>query len=91
MAKVYLPIIAPNDFERFRRLLGANLPTTFDDWRHLAEDRSLQVIRGGDVLRGIEVDFHEFAVWLGAAPGRAADLSSLDHFAFLSGSRAEED
>jgi hypothetical protein len=85
MATVYLPIIAPKDFEAFKRLLGAHLRGTYDAWCHVAEARSLQVIRGGHIVRVIEVDFHEFAVWLTAAPGRAIDLTSLDHFRLSQG------
>jgi hypothetical protein len=91
MATVYLPIIARDDFDAFRRLLCASLPDTYDEWRHLLEDRSLQTVRGGHISRGIKVDPHEFAVWVAGAPGRESDLSALDRFASLSGSRADEE
>lgn len=93
MATQYLPLIHEKDFEAFRRLLGPNLPDTYDGWRQLSDDRALKVVKftGGNhhaVL--IEADPDEFATWP-PAEGKRHTLHDLDRYIDAKASRRERD
>ena len=90
MATRYLPIIQSGDYETFRRMLGRDIPDTYDEWCNLMANRSLQVTRGGHTARGIEIHPDEFSVWL-TAPGRERTFHSLEGLAFVKGSTLDRD
>jgi hypothetical protein len=35
MAKMYLPVIAPKDYEAFRKILRDEIPSNYAEWRFL--------------------------------------------------------
>jgi len=64
MATIYLPLIRKEDFETFKRLLGPNLPDTYDGWRQLVTDRGDMLIEERQQVVMKEVDPDEFADWI---------------------------
>lgn len=61
MATWFIPTIAKTDYESFRRVLGRNLPDTYDEWLYLANKRSLDNIAKGNESKPIELNADEFA------------------------------
>jgi hypothetical protein len=72
-----LPSISKDNFEAFRKYLGASLPQSYDDWLQL---RAACVAKNGpdDVIE-IDVVPDEFAEYI-ARRGQKADLQTLRQF-----------
>lgn len=84
MLPIFFPLIASQDYEAFRDILGSDLPGTYDEWLQLhrkdvAEHRR-QLIETSEV----EVYPDEFAGFL-RAYRTGAGLSALKDFAFAKG------
>jgi hypothetical protein len=90
MATQYLPIIQQKDFEAFRRILGNDIPDTYDEWCNFSADRGLTVTRQGHVAISIEADPYEFAAWL-ATDKTQRGLNGLDNFIWTKRGNAEHD
>jgi hypothetical protein len=81
MGKIYIPVIAPEDFDAFKKLLGPQLSMSYDEWiklsytmwhpDHLEED---------ETIVDVKVYPDEFARYLKATRS-AEDLKSLLPFA----------
>lgn len=90
MATQYLPLIRKEDFEAFKRLLGANLPDAYDGWRQLVTDRADMILKSQHHVVMKEVDPNQFAAWI-KATGRQTTLNALDTFTFQQATRVERD
>jgi hypothetical protein len=77
MSITYLPVIAADDFEAFRKLSGREFPQTYDEWCDL-RSKWLDDYRGA--IRNIRVDARKFAQYL-AENTKANELKSLLEFA----------
>jgi hypothetical protein len=81
---VYIPLIAPEDFQVFKAMLGADLPDTYEAWRDLTENRIHQITRNGETAVSVEINPNEFAVWI-TPRGRHPALQWLDAYANFKG------
>ena len=89
MATRYLALIEREDFEAFKRLLGAHLPASYDEWtkvRNYCIDQDRRTVKRTILVK---TDPDEFVRWLGARDARAT-LDLLDDFAFFKRSRSED-
>ena len=60
MASVPRAIIRKEDFKSFRRILGSQLPDTYDEWEQLTDNKNLKIAAGGHSVKGKEVDPEKF-------------------------------
>ena len=89
MATRYRALIRREDFEAFKRLLGAHLPGSYDEWAKVRQYCIDQDIKALKHVRLIETDPDEFIEWLSTRNARAT-LHLLDDFAFFKGVRPEK-
>jgi hypothetical protein len=89
MATVYVPFIRQEDFEAFRRLLGAHLSGAYDVWEQTRQRRIHQFIIARRRVISPEMDPDEFADWL-RTTRREATLDALDAYAFVFGTHTDE-
>ena len=75
----FFPSIAPDDYAAFRRLLGEDIPNTYDEWRNLQTNEIRQFRQVGRNTREVPVDPNEFAAFL-QTTGAQANLTSLRNF-----------
>lgn len=80
MAAMFIPTIAPADYQAFRRLIDRDLPDTYDEWLDLANKGSLDNIGKGHVSEPVDVDPNEFVRFV-RATGASANLHWLYNFA----------
>ena len=74
-----LPIIAPNDFDAFRRLPTRDLPDTYDEWFNLVSERRLEREYLGFKIIEVQVNANEFTRYL-SRTGVGASLKTLADF-----------
>ena len=86
MVDTFLPIIRKSDHKAFRRLMGNNIPDTYDEWSYLALKRKNDAVERQEVVHEIEVYPDEFASYA-AAHGHEHTLLVLLNFAFEKGTR----
>lgn len=80
MGTVHIPVIQPQDYSAFCRLLYGHLPDTVDDWGRLMKERGVHATHHGDAVQNVAVDPAEFARYLhGVRGGR--NLNCLYRFA----------
>ncbi len=75
------PLLTSDDYEAFRRILGAHLPDAYDKWLQLHTHDVTEHRRVGRAVREVKVDPHEFADFLHAR-GHVANLKTLREFTF---------
>jgi hypothetical protein len=90
MATLWIPFTSEQDFEAFKRILGRNLPDTYDGWRQLVTDRADRHLEVRQQVVIKEADPNEFAEWL-TATGREATLNALDTFVFQQATRVKDE
>ncbi len=75
-----LPVFRPEEYQAFRREVGANLADTYDEWAKAAAEQRDEAIRQGKSLVDIEVHYDEFIRHC-RATGEKADPKTLLAFA----------
>jgi hypothetical protein len=66
--KLYLPRIAPEDFESFRQLMKDQIPPTYQEW--LEAQRERVAMHGSNfVIVEVKVNVDQFARFCDAKPG----------------------
>ena len=75
-----VPVIRPDQYDSFRRAIGPELGDTFDQWTKLFQERKNEIIRRGETLALVPVDFDEFSRFCGAT-GTQPNLKTLLDFA----------
>jgi hypothetical protein len=80
MGTVYIPVIQPQDYAAFRRLLSGYLPDTVDEWDRILSEKGLAAGHHGDLVQSVTVDPAEFARYLHGAR-TARNLGALYRFA----------
>lgn len=75
-----IPVFAAQDYEAFRRLLGSDLPDTYDEWLQFHERKTRQLLQVGQDVRAIEIHPDEFYRFC-AARGTTANGKTLLDFA----------
>ena len=81
-----LAVIDQNDYESFRRILGGNLPDTYDEWFKFHSQEIADHLRLMHSFREIQVYPDEFADYLRPF-GRVADVVSLRNLAIEKATR----
>ena len=71
-----LPVIAQDDYESFRRILGNHIADTYDKWLDLFANWERQYGSGKDVVRQVKINSNEFSQNL-AATGAPANVNHL--------------
>jgi hypothetical protein len=61
MAAYPIPLIHRQDYDAFRRLMGADLPHTYDEWLKLHGEYGTGLLKQGHNTRQIEVHLDEFS------------------------------
>ena len=74
-----LPLISPNNYVAFRRLLGSDIPNTYNEWLKLQTKEIRGFVRAGLVTKTIGVNSDEFSRFL-RARGAKANIVSLRNF-----------
>jgi hypothetical protein len=64
MAIFPTPNIETNDYEAFQRILGSELPSTYEEWSYQESAAAADVVMRGHTVRQIQVDAAEFARYL---------------------------
>ena len=81
MAHVFvLPVIRREDYEAFKRDVGLNVTTTFDEWTKLLEGEAAEARRQGRTVVETEINYAEFKQHCGKI-GRKPDPQTLLEFA----------
>jgi hypothetical protein len=80
----FIPTILKHHYEAFRKVLGRDLPDTYNEWLYLTNKRSLENAATGNISQAIEVDPNEFVRYQ-RATGASTDLHSLDNFTYEKG------
>jgi hypothetical protein len=90
MAIFFVPSIKSDDYDAFRRIIGSDLPDSFDVWANEQSKLIAERLGSGGVTRSIEVNPDEFAAHLRRS-GRSASRHELNNFAFhKSGLKSDE-
>jgi len=55
-----LPVVRREDYDSFRRDVGLNLTTTFDQWTELLESEAAEARRQGRTVVETEINYTEF-------------------------------
>lgn len=84
MADFYVPVIAAEDYETFRRLLRPHLPATYQEWGYLHFMQTAELNGQGHTVTKIKIAPLEFARYL-KRPEISADEQSLDRYAIEKG------
>ncbi|HUZ31389.1 MAG TPA: hypothetical protein VMV19_04680 [Xanthobacteraceae bacterium] len=81
MATTELPLIAPADYDAFRKLLGNELSATYQEWLQAHQDETRDCLRRGATasVSEIPVDPDEFARFCGTRGGHC-NLANLLRF-----------
>ena len=56
MAEAPRAIIRKEDFVSFRRILGAQLPDTYQEWQYRTDNENLKIAASGHAVKGKEID-----------------------------------
>jgi hypothetical protein len=72
----YEPLIEPHNYDAFRRLLHADIPSSYDVWLNLQAKESEGRVMKGHKVRQVKVDPDEFARYC-RATGAGHSLNSL--------------
>jgi hypothetical protein len=80
----FIPMIAKDNYESFKRILNRHLPDTYDEWLYLTAKRSLENVAMGNASEPIEAHFDEFIRYC-LTVGDDPDLNVLDNFAYQKG------
>lgn len=83
----FLPLIARQDYETFRRLNGSDLPDTYDEWFKLHSKEKLERGQVGYMVEERHVDPREFVRYCGA---RGIAPTGLNLLRFVEGNAAGE-
>jgi len=81
MAKMYLPVIAPKDYEAFRKILRDEIPSNYAEWRRDVDKWQAVHRAQQDTIIEVEVSPNSFADYLRQndyAPAAAA-FSRIDN------------
>jgi hypothetical protein len=81
MAIFFFPSIKRDDYNAFRRIVGSDLPYTFDEWANEQTKLVAERVSGCSLTRSVEVNPNEFVEYL-RLPGRRASRHELNNFAF---------
>jgi hypothetical protein len=73
------PLILPNDYAAFRRLVGSDIPDTYDEWFNLQRKEIREFVQAGRATKTIEVHSNEFSRFL-RERGANANIVSLRNF-----------
>ena len=84
MAGQFIPIIANQDYETFRRILDPHLPNTYEKWLDLVDQMTGDNISRGRASKPIELNPHEFSRYC-EATGSSPNLHILKNFAHEKG------
>lgn len=87
MVDFYVPVIAAEDYDTFRRLLRPHLPVTYQEWSYLHFMHTAELNGQGHTVTKVKIDPLEFARYL-RRPQVVADGESLDRYAVEKGSAA---
>ena len=79
MAALYLPTIRRQDYETFRRMLGTELPPTYQKWLKLCDRTSKEHALYGHPVWQVDVAPEEFARYC-ASKRAVRDRASLVRF-----------
>jgi hypothetical protein len=81
MAKLFvLPVIRRQDYDAFRRDVGPNLATSYDEWARLLANEVAEARRIGKTVVEAEVNYDEFTRYCRTS-GKKADPMTLLEFA----------
>jgi hypothetical protein len=75
-----LPILHREDYDAFRRDLGADLADTYDKWMEFYAEQRDQAIKRGERVIDVQVNHHEFIRFC-RSTGAQPDLKLLLEFA----------
>src|SRR6266480_1093683 len=64
MAKMYLPVIAPKDYEAFRKILRDEIPSNYDEWRREVDKWQAVHRVQQDIIIEVEISPNSFANYL---------------------------
>jgi hypothetical protein len=82
----YLADVRLENYDTLRSIPTKGLPDTFDEWRQQRDQKSAQIISGGNQFRLVEIDPYEFSDFCRKS-NRAADMDALADFVELKRSR----
>lgn len=75
---IYLPEIAPKDYDAFRKILGQHIPDTYSEWLDLV--KQWEDHHKDDDVRHVKINQQKFSQYL-ADTSRAPTLNELFVFA----------
>lgn len=88
MTKYFIPLIAPENYDAFRRILHDNIPNSYDVWLDLrAKERTVLIGQGFDVV-GVEIEPNEFTRYCDRE-GAKRDIHTLRGIVQMKGMREE--
>jgi hypothetical protein len=58
---IFLPLIDPNDYDAFQRILNHALPDTYDEWGEVHVRQAADILGEGNEYREVQVYPVEFA------------------------------
>jgi len=64
MAKMYLPVIAPKDYEAFRKILRDEIPSNYAEWRRDVDKWQAAHRAQQDTIIEVEISPNSFADYL---------------------------
>jgi hypothetical protein len=79
MSTIYIPAIAKDDYDSFRRIIQDHLPDTYDNWVRLASRLHADVVARGRAAVSVELKADEFSHYLDTTKNspNAAGLSKF--------------
>ena len=83
-----LPFFNPDDYPAFRRMIGSDLPDTYDEWLQLHTKEKRELSNVGHSIRVIKIYPDDFARFL-SARGQRANFSTLRAFTSEKAARNE--
>jgi len=79
MAVLFVLTFSENEYDSFKRLIGANLAYTYNEWKKFINNEVADADRSGDTVVKIEVKYDEFIAYC-KANGKDADSQVLLSF-----------
>lgn len=79
MRKMVLPVFTPEQYDAFRKEIGADLADSYDEWLKLHREQCEEAIQRGEQWVQIEVKFDEFVAYC-RATGAPADMNMIRLF-----------
>jgi len=86
MVDTFVTLIRESDYKTFWRLMGNNIPDTYNEWSYLALKRKNDAVSRQETVHEIEIYPDEFARYA-ATHGAEYTLQALFNFTFEKGSR----